>query len=96
MNTSLQVVGFTSRERAMVNMPRPDYRTLSRHPSLAGPTTAYAKVGGMCPCGDEVEPGDPIFLTHTYITVSEDGTKSVDLTAAEWNCQGPNHAGTVR
>jgi hypothetical protein len=79
-----------------VTMTRPDHRTLSRHPSFTGPTTARAKVGGTCPCGDEVEPGDPIFLRHSYVEEDPNGKRVVNLTAAEWNCQGPNHAGTVR
>lgn len=78
-----------------MSMPRPDYRTISRHPSLTGPPIAYAKVAGTCPCGDEVEEGDPIWLGHRYIEQNPDGTRYVDLTASEWNCQGPKHADSM-
>lgn len=67
--------------------PRPDYRSVARHPTY-NIVMAYAAKEGECPgCGEAVEVHEPIILRGVARAVDDDGRKFLDLSDAEWGCQ---------
>lgn len=66
---------------------RPAWQTV-RRPSPLGPPVALAADDGRCPsCGFEVLEDEPIVCAGLVLDVAPDGTRTVDLSGAEWHCQ---------
>jgi hypothetical protein len=68
-----------------VSRLRPLWQTIQR-PDLRLRPFALAATAGRCPCGADVESGDPIVHFGSVLDVAPDGSKRVDLSASEWVC----------